>query len=145
MWKRLAATTSSLSKSPVRIGPTSRCMLTMTPATPIAEAARVITAVHTRSIRPWCGMRLSGRRICTWCECNYRISENADISTVCWQSARGIYSKMQNRYLLCLLLCGFQFAQLIVHYQGLCRPMGAAVRAVEKAAKDCFFIKRGRK
>lgn len=43
------------------------CMLTMTPATPIAEAARVITAVHTRSIRPWCGMRLSGRRICTWC------------------------------------------------------------------------------
>ena len=31
----------------------------------IVEAARVITAVHTRSIRPWCGMRLSGRRICT--------------------------------------------------------------------------------
>lgn len=28
-----------------------------------------------------------------WSECNYRISENADISTVCWQSARGIYSK----------------------------------------------------
>ena len=27
-----------------------------------------------------------------WSECNYRISENADISTVCWQSARGIYS-----------------------------------------------------
>lgn len=67
MRKRLAAITSSLSKSPVRIGPTSPCMLTMTPATPIAEAARVITAVHTRSIRPWCGMRLSGRRICTWC------------------------------------------------------------------------------
>ena len=29
-----------------------------------------------------------------WSECNYRISENADISTVCWQSARGIYSKV---------------------------------------------------
>ena len=29
-----------------------------------------------------------------WSECNYRISENADISTVCWQSARGIYSKI---------------------------------------------------
>ena len=29
----------------------------------------------------------------TWSECNCRISENADISTVCWQSARGIYSK----------------------------------------------------
>lgn len=28
-----------------------------------------------------------------WSECNYRISENADISMVCWQSARGIYSK----------------------------------------------------
>ena len=28
-----------------------------------------------------------------WSECNCRISENADISTVCWQSARGIYSK----------------------------------------------------
>ena len=28
-----------------------------------------------------------------WSECNYRISENADISTVCWQSTRGIYSK----------------------------------------------------
>ena len=27
-----------------------------------------------------------------WSECNYRISENTDISTVCWQSARGIYS-----------------------------------------------------
>lgn len=26
-------------------------------------------------------------------ECNYRISKNADISTVCWQSARGFYSK----------------------------------------------------
>ena len=26
-------------------------------------------------------------------ECNYRISENTDISTVYWQSARGIYSK----------------------------------------------------
>ena len=35
----------------------------------------------------------SGRRIDYWSECNYRISENADISTVCWQSARGIYSK----------------------------------------------------
>ena len=29
-----------------------------------------------------------------WSECNYRISENADISMVCWQSARGIYSKV---------------------------------------------------
>ena len=28
-----------------------------------------------------------------WSECNYRISANTDISTVCWQSARGIYSK----------------------------------------------------
>ena len=28
-----------------------------------------------------------------WSECNYRISKNTDISTVCWQSARGIYSK----------------------------------------------------
>ena len=28
-----------------------------------------------------------------WSECNYRISENTDISTVCWLSARGIYSK----------------------------------------------------
>ena len=28
-----------------------------------------------------------------WSECNYRISENADISTVCWQSARGIHPK----------------------------------------------------
>ena len=28
-----------------------------------------------------------------WSECNYRISENTDISMVCWQSARGIYSK----------------------------------------------------
>ena len=25
----------------------------------------------------------------SWSECNYRISENADRSTVCWQSARG--------------------------------------------------------
>ena len=33
------------------------------------------------------------RIIITWSECNYRISENTDISTVCWQSARGIYSK----------------------------------------------------
>ena len=33
------------------------------------------------------------RIIITWSECNYRISENADISMVCWQSARGIYSK----------------------------------------------------
>lgn len=30
-----------------------------------------------------------------WSECNYRISENVDISTVCWQSARGIYSKIE--------------------------------------------------
>ena len=30
----------------------------------------------------------------TWSECNYMISENTDISTVCWQSARGIYSKV---------------------------------------------------
>ena len=28
-----------------------------------------------------------------WSECNYRISENADISTVFWQSARGIHPK----------------------------------------------------
>ena len=33
------------------------------------------------------------RIIIVWSECNYRISENTDISTVCWQSARGIYSK----------------------------------------------------
>ena len=35
-------------------------------------------------------------KVCSliWSECNYRISENADISTVCWQSARGIYSKI---------------------------------------------------
>ena len=37
--------------------------------------------------------RTSCRIIFVWSECNYRISENADISTVCWQSARGIYSK----------------------------------------------------
>ena len=30
-----------------------------------------------------------------WSECNYRISASADISTVCWQSARGIYSKIE--------------------------------------------------
>lgn len=28
-----------------------------------------------------------------WSECNYRISKNTDISTVCWQSARGIHPK----------------------------------------------------
>ena len=32
-----------------------------------------------------------------WSECNYRISENTDISTVCWQSARGIYSKLNGQ------------------------------------------------
>ena len=31
----------------------------------------------------------------SWSECNYRISENTDISTVFWQSARGIYSKIE--------------------------------------------------
>lgn len=31
------------------------------------RSARAITAVHTRSIRLWCGMRMSNRRICTWC------------------------------------------------------------------------------
>lgn len=30
-----------------------------------------------------------------WSECNYRISKNTDISTVFWQSARGIYSKIE--------------------------------------------------
>lgn len=30
-----------------------------------------------------------------WSECNYRISENTDISTVRWQSARGIYSNQK--------------------------------------------------
>lgn len=42
-----------------------------------------------------------------WSECNYRISENADISTVCWQSARGIYSKnrtLQDTQALCRFL-----------------------------------------
>ena len=29
-----------------------------------------------------------------WSECNYRISENTDISMVCWSSARGIHSKI---------------------------------------------------
>ena len=39
----------------------------------------------------------------SWSECNYRISENADISTVCWQSARGIYSNtiFMHRRILC--------------------------------------------
>ena len=32
--------------------------------------------------------------VLTWSECNYRISDNADISTVFWQSARGFYSKI---------------------------------------------------
>ena len=35
---------------------------------------------------------LGYKRKYTWSECNYGISENTDISTVCWQSARGIYS-----------------------------------------------------
>lgn len=37
MWKKSAAITSSLSKSPVRTEPTSPCMWTTTPATPIAQ------------------------------------------------------------------------------------------------------------
>ena len=37
-------------------------------------------------------LRLQGFSL-IWSECNYRISENTDISMVCWQSARGIYSK----------------------------------------------------
>ena len=32
-----------------------------------------------------------------WSECNYRISENADISTVCWWSARGIHPKLNGQ------------------------------------------------
>ena len=31
-----------------------------------------------------------------WSECNYRISENADISTVCWQSQEVFILKIQN-------------------------------------------------
>lgn len=38
----------------------------------------------------YAGVRLFGPE---WSECNYRISKNTDISTVCWLSARGIYSK----------------------------------------------------
>ena len=33
----------------------------------------------------------------SWSECNYRISENADISTVCWWSARGIHPKLNGQ------------------------------------------------
>ena len=51
-------------KVPVRIAPTSRCTWITTPATPTGAAARATTAVHTRSIRPWCVTRPSSRRIC---------------------------------------------------------------------------------
>jgi len=32
-----------------------------------------------------------------WSECNYRISGNADISTVCWQQARGFILKIKKQ------------------------------------------------
>ena len=46
--------------------------------------------------REECGANEKGQKMVQrhiWSEWNYRISENADISTVCWQSARGFYSK----------------------------------------------------
>jgi hypothetical protein len=33
----------------------------------------------------------------SWSECNYRISENTDISMVCWWSARGIHPKLNGQ------------------------------------------------
>ena len=38
------------------------------------------------------------RLVCLfWSECNYRISENTDISMVCWWSARGIHPKLNGQ------------------------------------------------
>ena len=41
-----------------------------------------------------CSMNFVGNKKA---ECNDRISENTDISTVCWQSARGIHPKLNGQ------------------------------------------------
>lgn len=40
-----------------------------------------------------------------WSECNYRISENTDISTVYWQSARGIHPNIWAVLFLQIYVC----------------------------------------